>query len=134
VELLSDWIQSSKNSVGLRRALPPGFAKRDDVRQLLGDELRQIITELLVMTDYDALLDGFTQRVRSGQTGMRANFRSDVMVIGPRAELQTLDRDSYAVAEEGGRLVLKFHGKAFVLEKSAQPILDEYAEERSFLL
>jgi len=27
VELLSDWIQSSKNSVGLRRALLPGFAR-----------------------------------------------------------------------------------------------------------
>jgi hypothetical protein len=123
VELLSDWIQSSKNTVGLRRALPPGFARRGDVRQLLGDELRRIIGELQVMTDYDTLLDGFSHRIRSARAGMRADFHTDVMVIGPRTELRTLD--SYAVAEEGGRLVLKFQGKAFVVERSAQPILEE---------
>src|SRR5271154_661289 len=66
-------------------------------------------------------------------TGLRSGFGlakleckpTSLMVIGPRTELRTLDRDSYAVAEEGGRLVLKFHGKAFVVERNAQPILDE---------
>jgi ribosomal protein L16 Arg81 hydroxylase len=132
VELLSEWVQSSKNSVGLRRGLPPGFAGREDVRQLLGDQLRQVITELQLMTDYDALLYGFSHRVRSAQTGMRADFRTDVMVIGPRTQLRTLDRDSYAVAEEGGKLVLKFHGKAFAVERSAQPILKEICQRRCF--
>lgn len=132
VELLSEWVQASKNSVGLRRALPPGFARRADVKQLLGDQLRRIITELQAMTDYDALLDWFSHRVRSAQTGMRADFRTDVMVIGPRTELRTLDRDSYAVAEESGRLVLKFHGKAFVMERSAQPLLEEICRRSGF--
>jgi len=118
--------------VGLRRALPPGFARRDDVRQLLGAQLQRIITELQAMTNYEALLDAFSHRVRSAQAGMRADFRTDVMVIGPRTELRTLDRDSYAVTEEGGKLVLKFHRKAFVIERSAQPLLDEIRRKTTF--
>jgi hypothetical protein len=94
--------------------------------------LRRTITELQLMTDYDALSDGFLHRVRSARAGMQADFHTDVMVIGPRTELRTLDRDSYAVGEEGGKLVLKFHGKAFVLERSAQPILEEICRRTGF--
>jgi hypothetical protein len=98
-----------------RRALPPGFAGREDVKQSLRDQLPRIITELQRMTDYDGLLDAFSHRVRSARAGMRADFYTDVTVIGPQTELRTLDRDSYAVGEEGRKLVLKFHGKALVL-------------------
>lgn len=133
VELLSDWAQSSKNSVSFRRALPPGFARRGDVRQLLRAQLQQIITQLQRMTDYDALLNGFSHRVRSARAGIRTDFRTDVMVIGPRTELRTLDRDSYAVMEKDGKLVLKFHGKAFVVERNAQPILEEICRRTGFI-
>jgi ribosomal protein L16 Arg81 hydroxylase len=132
IELISDWIQSSKNSMSFRRALPPGFARRDDVRQLLRAQLQKLITELQRTINYDVLLEGFSHRVLSARAGMRADFRTDVMVIRPRTELRTLDRDSYAVTEESGKLVLKFHGKAFTLDRSAQPILEEICQRTRF--
>lgn len=132
IELLSDWIQLSKNAPNFRRALPPGFARREDIKQSLKDQLPRMITELQRMTDCDGLLDGFSHRVRSARAGMCADFYSDVMVIGPQTELKTLDRDCYIVAEERGKVVLEFHGKRFVLDKNARPILEEICKRKSF--
>jgi hypothetical protein len=58
VELLAEWAQLSRHSTNLRRALPPGFARRDDLRQLLAEQLRQAVAELQQLTDYDTLVDG----------------------------------------------------------------------------
>jgi ribosomal protein L16 Arg81 hydroxylase len=62
VELLADWIQSSKNNPSFRPALPPGFAEREDIKQSLKDQLPRIITELQRATDYDGLVDGLAKR------------------------------------------------------------------------
>jgi len=132
VELLAEWIQSSKNSPGFRRALPPGFAGHEHVRQSLRDQLPRIIMDLQRMTDFDGLLEGFSRRVRSARAGMRAGFDIDVVVIGPRTQLKTPERDSYVVAEEGGKVVLKFHSKTVVLEKNARPILEEICRRTRF--
>jgi ribosomal protein L16 Arg81 hydroxylase len=132
VELLADWIQSSKNNPSFRRALPPGFAEREDINQSLKDQLPRIITELQRATDYGGLVDGFSQRVRSARAGMKADFCTDVVVIGPRTELKTLDPDCYVVAQERGKIVLKFQSKTLVLEKNAQPILNEICRRTTF--
>jgi Cupin superfamily protein len=132
VELLADWLQSSKNILSLRRALPPGFAGREDIRRYLKDQLPRIITELQRVTDYDGLLAGFSQRVRSARAGMRAGFDADVTVIGPRTRLKTLDPKCYVAAEEDGKVVLKFHGKTVLLEKNAGPIFEEICKRTRF--
>ena len=46
VELLTEWAQSSKQNRSFRRALPPGFAEVQALRQSIGDRLRQMIAEL----------------------------------------------------------------------------------------
>ena len=132
MELLADWIQSSKNYPNLRRALPPGFARLENVKQSLRNQLPRIIAELQRITDYDNLLDGFSHRVRSARTGMRGDFYSDVMVIGPQTELKTLDRECYVVAEEDEKVIIKFHGKTVGMEKNARPILKEICERTRF--
>jgi len=132
VELLSDWIQSSKNYLNLRRALPPGFAGHGDVKQSLRNQLPQIIAELQRITDYDDLLNGFAQRVRSARAGMRGDFYNEVVVIGPRTELKTPDRERYVVGEDGGKVVIKFHGKTVGVEKNAQALLKEMCERTRF--
>jgi Cupin superfamily protein len=132
VELLADWFQSNKNIPSLRRGLPPGFARRADIRKHLKDQLPRIIMELQRVTDYDGLLDGFSQRVRSARAGMRAGFDADVMVIGPRTQLKTLDWEYYVVAEEDGKVVLKFHGKTVLVEENVRPILEEICKRTRF--
>lgn len=85
VELLIEWAQSSRAYANLRRALPPGFATREDVRRRLKDELPRIIEELHGLTDYDALLQGFARRVRSARAGMQGEFRTAIMSNGGRS-------------------------------------------------
>jgi hypothetical protein len=80
VELLTEWAQLSRHNPKLRRALPPGFAGQQDIRQSLCDELRQVITELQRMTDYSALLDSFSHRVRLAGPQTQREFNLDVSV------------------------------------------------------
>jgi Cupin superfamily protein len=132
VELLTDWIETSKNFEHLRRALPPGFARHDAVKRSLREQFPRIIAKLQRITDFGELLDSFSHRLRSARGGMRAEFDTDVVVLGPRTELTTLDRDLYVVGEEGGKILLKFHGKTVVLDKNARPIFEEICRRTSF--
>jgi ribosomal protein L16 Arg81 hydroxylase len=85
VDLLTEWVQLSTHRPSFRRALPPGFAGREDVSHSLGKRLRQMSAELQSITDYDAFLDGFSQRVQSARNGLRAKFSTDVIATEPPA-------------------------------------------------
>lgn len=93
VELLLDWVQSSKNYKNLRRALPPGFASRDDVRRSLGTYLRPIIEELRSATDYAATIDRFARRVRTARPSTRTEFQADVRARSPRMVRSNTEHD-----------------------------------------
>ena len=86
IELLTEWVQLSKHSPSFRRALPPGFAGREEIRRSLGDQLRRMSAELQSITDYNAFVDGFSQRVRSVRNGLRASFSTDVIATEPQAQ------------------------------------------------
>ncbi|HUB97830.1 MAG TPA: cupin domain-containing protein, partial [Stellaceae bacterium] len=90
VELLVEWAQSSRTYATLRRALPPGFATSEDVKQQLKERLPQILEELQRVTDYDALLKGLSRRVRSARVGMQGEFQTAIMSTGGRSS----DRDA----------------------------------------
>ncbi len=133
VELLADWVQSSRSRLTFRRALPPGFAGREEIRRSVSNQLPEIIADLQRMTDYDMLLDSFAHRIRSGRTGARAGFHADVTVIGPRTRLKCLERGRYVVSEESGKLALAFDGKTLLLDKRAQSTLEEISRRSTFL-
>lgn len=78
IELLSEWVQSGRNRPALRRALPPGFATREHLRDALKHELLRMMTELQENSDYDAFLDAFAQRVRSARPRVPGAFDTDV--------------------------------------------------------
>jgi hypothetical protein len=84
IELLTEWVQLSTHSHGFRRALPPGFAGRENVRRSLGDQLARMIAELKSITDYNTFVDRFSQRVRSTRNGQRARFSTEVIAPEPR--------------------------------------------------
>ncbi len=86
VDLLTEWAQASKYNRSFRRALPPGFAEVQALRQSIGDRLRQMIAELESTTDYDKFLESFSRRVRSPRVGLRADFSADVTNTEPREQ------------------------------------------------
>jgi ribosomal protein L16 Arg81 hydroxylase len=86
VDLLSEWVQLSRRGQNFRRALPPGFAGQEGVGRALGDRLRQLITELHSVTDYNTFLDGFSRRVRAARVGLGADFSTDVAAAEPHQQ------------------------------------------------
>jgi hypothetical protein len=80
VELFAEWLQLSKADIRFRKALPPVFASRKDLKESLKDEFTQVIIELKEGTDYDRLLESFLHRVRAGHSRTGGEFHSDVVV------------------------------------------------------
>ena len=86
VELLAEFAQSGKSDPGCRRALPPGFAGRAELKRQLKETLIQMIAELQHGTDYDRLLENFLLRVRQAHPASPAwagGFHCDVTAKGP---------------------------------------------------
>jgi hypothetical protein len=79
IELLAEWLQTSKIYPRYRRALEPGFTRNPEARQRLKEELPKIIAELQGLADYDALVDAFARRVASGALRPIDRFASEVM-------------------------------------------------------
>ena len=81
VELLSELIASSKEFHQFRTALPPGFARREEMKKTLKEGFALGAQRLIGNCDSDRLIDDFLQRARSrirrGET-----FQSDSRVIG----------------------------------------------------
>jgi len=86
VELLAEWIQSSRSKESFRRALPPGFAQNEQLRQSLADRLTGMIDELRSTSDYAAFLDHFCHRVRSARAGLGSSFSVNVTAGAPPAQ------------------------------------------------
>ena len=135
VELLAIWLQSSKNEVDFRRALPPGFAHRPELKQELKDGFARLVAGFQANLDGEKLVESFLQRVRDGYPGQRAagaGFDANVVVIGPRSELKTLPRGRYRLCEEDGGIVLKFDGKAVPMPPRVRAALDDMCKKPSF--
>jgi len=135
VELLAIWLQSSKDEVGFRRALPPGFAHRPELKQELKDGFARLIAELHEKLDSESLVESFLQRVREGYPGQHAaagGFDANVVVIGPRSELKALPRRRYRVSEEGGSIILQFEGKTVPMSPRARATFDDMRAKPSF--
>ena len=82
VELLSELIASSKEFHQFRTALPPGFARREEMKKTLKEHLAVGTQRLIGNCDSDRLIDDFLQRVRS-RIRHGGTFQSDSRVKRP---------------------------------------------------
>ena len=135
VELMTAWLQSSKNELAIRKALPPGFASRPELQTSVESELYRLIEEFSKKIDSKQIVDGFFQRVREGYPGRsecRQEIELNVSVISPSTKIKTLALDQYTISEDGENIVLKFGDKAMVMSKRARPLLNEMCKRTSF--
>ncbi len=72
VELLSELIASSKEFHQYRAALPPGFAKREEMKKRLKEGLTVGAKRLIDNCDIDRLIDDFLQRMEARRAETRA--------------------------------------------------------------
>lgn len=75
IDLAAQMFMSCMESPQFRRALPPGFASREERKQSLRQGLIEMLDELRVNGDHDKYIDDFTNRVLSGRGRNQGQFQ-----------------------------------------------------------
>src|SRR5271168_242628 len=88
IELAAELLQACKTMPAFRKALPPGFASQEALKTTLKAELVRLMDASETETDYDRLLQGFSDKVKAARFETGGTFRSDVVLAGPRTVLR----------------------------------------------
>jgi Cupin superfamily protein len=132
VELMSELAASSVHLASFRAALPPGFARREDLKPMLREGLIERLEQLRQTGDYDRLIETFLQKVRSGRPHSGGSFEADVRVIGLESKLKAPDPGRYRISVEKGGTVLEFAGRKIFLPGHVLATLDDMCKRPSF--
>jgi Cupin superfamily protein len=111
-DLARESVPSCLENEEYRRALPPGFASRPELRPAVKERLARMLPA--GATDLDALIDRAIALVQSGRRRIPARFRADVTVITADSLLQMPIEQRYDVAQGKDFLILDFDGGRFV--------------------
>jgi ribosomal protein L16 Arg81 hydroxylase len=126
-DLTQDLIQNSEDDESLRRALPPGFAKRRELKLILKQRLIELLQHR-AGTDYDQLIEAFRRRVRADQTKPVEKFRVDVIAIDGQSLLQTPAKSQYLIIQDAVSTILEFMGRRHVFPAELAPTLHAISE------
>ena len=126
-----EFIPSCVENEEYRKALPPGFASRAELRPALKQRLARMLPGIPV--EHDVLIDRAISLVRSMRRRIPARFRADVTVITANSLLQTPSKERYAVVVRGKEpLMLDFDGKRFIFPGALGGILAAMCARATF--
>jgi ribosomal protein L16 Arg81 hydroxylase len=77
VDLFSELVASSKELHQFRTALPPGFARKEEMKKKLKEGLTAGARGLIGNCDSDRVIDDFLQRVKSARVRLAGTFQAD---------------------------------------------------------
>jgi ribosomal protein L16 Arg81 hydroxylase len=100
VDLVKQVLQSAIASEGLREALPPGFASRDDMKPILRQKMAEALEQLRADVDLDRLLESFTDRVLSSHVPRPEPFKANIRVVDLESTLATPSASSYKLSRK----------------------------------
>lgn len=128
-------IPSAVESEELRKALPPGFASRAEIRPALVEKLQQILSGRFAANDIARLFERFIFQIKSARQPPFVPFRADVSVISPDLLLQTPSQQHYNLAPGvADHVVLNFDGKTFGFPGLIGPTLRAMCDRVRFRL
>lgn len=125
-----EFIPSCVENEEYRRALPPGFASRAELRPALKQRLAQMLPGIPV--EHDVLIDRAISLVQSMRRRTPPRFRADVTVITANSLLQTPIKQRYDVAHGKDPLTLDFDGKRFIFPHALGGILEAMCARATF--
>ena len=108
-DLLKEYVQTAIADVVQRRALPPGFASRADLKPSLKEQLSAALDRLRATSDIDRLVESFTDRIRSAHVPRPAPFRADVIVVTLDSLLSAAPRQNFRFIEDGQKTLFEFN-------------------------
>lgn len=113
-----------------RRALPPGFASRPELRPALRRRLAQMLAGVAV--DHDALLERAISVVRSGRRRIPAPFRADVIALTASSLLQSPAKERYDISRSGEHLAIDFDGRRVLFPGAMSDTLQAMCAHATF--
>jgi ribosomal protein L16 Arg81 hydroxylase len=134
VELLSEVLNASKNSEGMRRALPPGFTSHAASSDALDSGLLVRLDALREGVKAGGAGEAFLRKVRAGRPRKEVTFDANVNVITLDATLRIDATDTRIEAGERGILVLHFDGKQLNLPGQLRITLEAMRARARFRL
>ncbi len=78
MNLLFDAFMPCMEREEFRRALPPGFANRTEMKEVMRETLGALISEYQQHIDYDRLIDNFMRQVTANKLRSKGTFHCDV--------------------------------------------------------
>ena len=129
-DLARELIPSCVENEDYRRALPPGFANRSDLRPALKQHLTRMLREFPI--DCDVLIDRAISVVQSGRQRIPTRFRADVIAIQANSVLQTPIKHRYGTSRSKGHLIIEFDGRRFAFPQPMGDILEDMCARATF--
>jgi hypothetical protein len=124
----------------LRRALPPGFASRVELRPALQAQLRRLAPGNTTDGDLERLLDSLIRRVDQMRRRAPGRFRSDVAVLSADSQLKTPPADRYQFSRRTDAqnhtagLTLDFDGNQYGFPAQLEAVLGAMCSRGRFRL
>jgi hypothetical protein len=112
-DLAIDLVPSCVESEEFRRALPPGFASRAELRPAMTERLSRLLPALSP-DECDRRIGTFIDQIRAAHPRVPPRFRADVVVISHDSPMQAPAEQQYQVGQSGESLVLVFNGRRYV--------------------
>lgn len=132
VELLKEYVQTAIADAEQRRALPPGFASRADLKPQLREQLIAALDRLRGTTDIDRLVESFTDRIRVAHVPRPASFRADAIVVTLDSMMSAAPRESYRFVEDGDKKFFEFNGVRYQVPAPVALAIRTMAERTAF--
>jgi len=109
-DLLMEFLQTAVGDRAQRKALPPGFASTEALKEPLKRELIDAFERLRGAADFDQLISSFTERVRSTQAPRPTSFKADTIAITLDSSFSPPAPGTYAFVNDEGKTHLDFAG------------------------
>lgn len=129
-DITREFLPSCLEMAEYRKALPPGFASRPELRPALKRRLMQMLPGVAV--NHDLLIERAISVVQSGRRRLAAPFRADVIAITADSVLQTPPKERYDIARSREHLAVDFDGRKVLLPAAMAGILETMCAQVTF--
>jgi hypothetical protein len=123
-----------------RRALPPGFASRVELRPSMREQLKRLAPRHVTDANADRLLDGLIRSVNQSRRRTPPRFRSDAVVISMNTRLRVPPEHQYRLSRRSDpkhnatELTLEFGGNSFSFPPQLETVLHAMRSRGNFRL
>jgi ribosomal protein L16 Arg81 hydroxylase len=134
-DLVKNLLPSCVDNEAYRRALPPGFASRVELRPAIKQQLMRMLGGVGAQYDYDRYFDQLRRDSMAAAWGRNpVRFRSDAIALSADSRLRAPPEHEYSLVRKGDEVTLDFGGRQYLFPARYWPTLCVMRTRPSFRL